>query len=83
MEILKPGIPPPEDAFSLTEFDVVIYHDRVLGKGGFGAVFEGNWHGTKAAIKRIFNFHPAVSRTTDSLGRYSYISSLLQTRSKS
>ena len=83
MQILKTGIPPPEDAFSLTEFDVVIYNDRALGKGGFGAVFEGNWHGMKVAIKRIFNFHPAVSRTIDSLGRYLYISSLLQTRSKS
>ena len=83
MQILKTGIPPPEDAFSMTDFDVVIYHDRALGRGSFGAVFEGNWHGTKAAIKRIFNFHPAVSRTTDSLGRYSYISSLLQMRSKS
>ena len=85
MQILKIGIPLPEDAFSLTDFDVVIYHDRVLGKGGYGAVFEGNWHGTKVAIKRILNFHPAVSRTIDSLGRYSYtsLSSLLQMRSTS
>ena len=55
---------PPQDAFSMSVFDIVIYRDRVLGKGGFAEVFEGNWLGTKVAIKRIYNFHPAVSRTT-------------------
>ena len=73
MQTLKPGIPMPEDAFSLTDFDVV-YHDRKLGKGGYGTVYEGNWHGMKVAIKQIVNFHPAVSRTMDSLSRYSCIS---------
>ena len=81
MQILKTGIPPPEDAFSMTDFDVVIYHDRALGRGSFGAVFEGNWHGMKVAIKRIHNFHPAVSKTVDSFGRYSYVPSLVQMRS--
>ena len=83
MQTLKSGVPAPEDAFSMTDFDVVIYHDRELGKGGFGAVFEGNWHGMKVAIKRIRNLHPAVSNTMDSFRRYSYVSSLVQTRSTS
>ena len=81
MQTLKTGVPAPEDAFSMTDFDVVIYHDRELGKGGFGAVFEGSWHGTKVAIKQIRNFHPAVSKTMNSFGRYSYVPSLVRTRS--
>ena len=81
MQTLKTGIPAPEDAFSMTEFDVVVYHDRELGKGGFGAVFEGNWHGTKVAIKRIRNFHPLVSKTMHSFGHNSYVSSLVRMRS--
>ena len=55
---------PPQDSFSMSEFDIDVYRDRELGSGGFGVVFEGNWLGTKVAIKRIRNFHPAVSRPT-------------------
>ena len=61
---------PPQDAISMSEFDTVIYRDRELGRGGFGEVFEGNWFGTKVAIKRIRNIHSAVSRTMNSFGRY-------------
>ena len=52
---------PLPDAFSMTAFDIVIYRDRALGKGGFGEVFEGNLHGTKVAVKLIRNFYPPVS----------------------
>ena len=72
MQTLKAGFRTPHDTFSMTEFDVVIHHNRELGKGGFGEVFEGNWHGTKVATKRIRNFHPAVSKTMFSFTRYSY-----------
>ena len=52
---------PLQDAFSMSKFDIVIHRNRELGRGGFGEVFEGNWHGTKVAIKQIRSFHPAVS----------------------
>ena len=81
MQALK-GIP-PQDALSMSEFDIVIYRDRELGRGGFGEVFEGNWFGTKVAIKRIRTFHPSVSRTMNSFGRYSYAPSLVKMRSRS
>ena len=81
MKNLKAEFIPPQDA--MTEFDIVIYHDRELGRGGFGEVFEGNWHGTKVAIKRIRNIHPAVRRTIVSFGRYSYAPSLVKMRSTS
>ena len=61
MQRCIPHSVPLHDAFSLTAFDVVIYRDRALGKGGFGEVFEGNLHGTKVAVKLIRNCHPPVS----------------------
>ena len=74
---------PPQDAFSMSEFDIVIYRDRELGRGGLGEVFEGNWFGTKVAIKRIRTFHPSVSRTMNSFGCYSFLPSLVKMRSRS
>ena len=84
MQNFKAGFIPPQDAFSMTEFDFDIFHNGELEKGGFGEVFEGNWHGIKVAIKRIRNFHPAVRRTMVSFGRcYSYVPSLVKMRSTS
>lgn len=83
IENLPKGHTTPDDTFSITEFDVVIHRNRMLGKGGFGEVFEGNWRGTRVAIKRIAYFHPAVSKA-----KYFfcwqcclYLPSLVQTRS--
>ena len=72
---------PYQDEFSMSEFNIVIYRNRELGSGGFGEVFEGNWLGTKVAIKRIRNIHPAVSRTMYSSGCYSCLPSLVKMRS--
>ena len=84
MQTLKAeSIPAPQDAFSMTDFDIVIYHNRELGRGGFGEVFEGNWHGNKVAIKRIRSLHPAVSRTMYFFDLYSNAPSLVQMRSAS
>ena len=74
---------PTQDEFSISAFDIVIHHNRELGRGTFGEVFEGNWRGAKVAIKRIRNFHPAVSKTMDSFGRYSYLPSLVKMSSGS
>lgn len=74
---------PTRDEFLISAFDIVIHHNRELGRGGFGEVFEGHWRGTKVAIKRIRAFHPAVSRIIDSFNRYSYLPSWVKTRSRS
>lgn len=34
----------------IASFDVIIT-DRCLGAGGFGKVYEGNWRGTRVAVK--------------------------------
>jgi hypothetical protein len=39
------------DLFVITSLDVVIYHDRKLGEGGFGQVYQGDWQGTTVAVK--------------------------------
>ena len=83
MQALKGIRIPPQDALSMSEFDIVIYRDRELGEGSFGRVFEGNWFGTKVAIKRIRTFHPSVSRTMNSFGCYSFLPSLVKMRSRS
>jgi hypothetical protein len=62
MQTLEVGSIPPQDAFPMSEFDIVIHRNVRLGRGGFGDVFAGNWHGTNVAIKRIYN--AMVSRTT-------------------
>ncbi|PSS36757.1 hypothetical protein PHLCEN_2v1388 [Hermanssonia centrifuga] len=41
------------DAFVITSLDIVIHDDRKLGEGGFASVFEGDWRGTKVAVKLL------------------------------
>ena len=56
MLTLKAGfIPVPQNAFPMIDFDVVIHHDRELGKGGFGAVFEGNWLGMLLSSESVIS----------------------------
>lgn len=39
------------DEFVITSLDVIIKHDKRLGEGGFATVYEGDWKGTKVAVK--------------------------------
>ncbi len=41
------------DAFVITSLDIIIHDDRKLGEGGFASVFEGDWRGTKVAVKLL------------------------------
>ena len=41
------------DRFLITSLDVIIYHHKKLGVGGFGQVYEGSWNGTTVAVKII------------------------------
>ncbi len=39
------------DIFVITSLEVIVDKDRRLGCGGFGEVYEGDWHGTRVAVK--------------------------------
>ena len=39
------------DQFVITSLDVIIKYDHKLGEGGFAQVYEGDWKGTKVAVK--------------------------------
>jgi hypothetical protein len=51
------------DVFVITSLDVVIHRDKKLGQGGFGQVYQGEWQGTRVAVKILErNVPPFVSR---------------------
>ena len=35
----------------ITNLDLIIYHERALGTGGFASVYEADWQGTRVAVK--------------------------------
>ena len=39
--------------FVITSLDVIIKYEKKLGEGGFAKVFEGDWKGTKVAVKTL------------------------------
>ena len=45
--------------WAISEFEIDVGGD-VIGEGTFGRVFVGEWQGTKVAVKRLLNTHPAV-----------------------
>jgi hypothetical protein len=53
------------DEFVITSLDVIIYHDKKLGGGGYGAVFQGEWHGTTVAVKMLEKGVPPYVSLTD------------------
>ena len=53
------GLKETPDEFVITSLDVIIHHDRKLGTGGFAEVFEGDWRGTRVAVKTLEKGVPA------------------------
>jgi hypothetical protein len=45
------GLDSIPDEFVITSLDVIIHHDKKLGQGGSGQVFQADWQGTTVAIK--------------------------------
>lgn len=39
------------DSYLITSLEIIIDRDRRLGSGGYGEVFEGDWHGSRIAVK--------------------------------
>lgn len=47
------------DEFVITSLDVIIRHNLKLGEGGFAVVYEGDWKGTRVAVKVLERGVPA------------------------
>ena len=41
------------DEFIITSLEIIIHHDRKLGEGGSGQVYEGDWNGNRVAVKTL------------------------------
>lgn len=41
------------DDFVITPVDIIIHYERKLGEGGFARVFEGDWKGSRVAVKEL------------------------------
>lgn len=48
------------DEFAITSLDIIIHHDRKLGEGGFGQVFQAEWQGITVAVKLFRNGIPPL-----------------------
>ena len=64
------GLDSIPDEFVITSLDVIIHHDKKLGQGGSGQVFQADWQGTTVAIK-IFGKGVPSSVSHMSTPRYS------------
>ena len=41
--------------WAVTEYDIDIHEDQILGIGGFAKVYKGSWGGTIVAVKRMIS----------------------------
>jgi hypothetical protein len=65
MQCRSGGLRTKPDSFVVTSLDIIIYHDKKIGEGGFGHVYEVDWGRTRVAVKILDKGTPPFVRALD------------------